>query len=231
MRKASGCKRAVSAKSRERLIVIVLVAVLAAGCSGGGDDGSDQSGQPDDADAPETETTATTQSPASRQEDVRPHIEDLLSAWDESMTPILADPQPVADDPDHRLREELAEFFTDGSLYIQDLGLLLDSYISQDTGIRPGPTGLVQQTTLLHFTETADDDHISFVFCSFTDGAYFILSTGAEQPPTVEVRQGAGDAIRVDGEWRLDRLQRLGRDSYPAGTANPCPDLATSEAG
>jgi hypothetical protein len=141
----------------------------------------------------------------------------------------LANPQSVADDADHSLRRELAESFTADSPYVADLGALLEGYISQDTGIRPGPSGLVQQTTFLEFTLTLGDDHVSFVFCTFTDGLDYALSTGEERPPTVGIRQGAGEATRVSGRWLLHRLQRLGFESQPAGTPNPCPDLAAPE--
>jgi hypothetical protein len=147
------------------------------------------------------------------------------------MTPILGDPQAVADDPESPERAELAESFTQNSPYVDDLGELLAGYISQDTGLRPGPGGRVQTTQLLDFTEAPDDDHVSFVFCTFTDGVDFALSTGDERPPTVGIRQGAGTAVRVEGEWLLDSLQRLGFEEKPAGTPNPCPGLVTAEGG
>lgn len=205
--------------------VVLSCLVLVAACSGD-DDGPDDPTEPSETTA---ETTDATQPPASDGEAVRPYIEDLLESWDGSMTAILADPRPVADDADHQLRADLAEAFTDDSPYVEDLGSLLEGYIAQDTGIRPGPGGTVQQTALLHFTETPDDEHLSFVFCSFNDGVDYSLETGVELSPSVGVRQGAGEAVRVDGEWRLHRLQRLSFEEKPAGTPNPCPDLVTPE--
>jgi hypothetical protein len=145
------------------------------------------------------------------------------------MTPILGDPRGVIEDPESPLRASLAESFSADSPYIEDLDLLLAGYVDQDAGLRPGPTGLVQRTTFLEFTEVRDDDHVSFVFCTFTDGVDFALSTGEELPPTVGIRQVAGTAVRVDGQWLLDSLQLLGFEEKPAGTPNPCPDLAVPE--
>jgi hypothetical protein len=207
--------------------VVVGALVLVAGC-GDDDDSTGEAGT--------TENTAddeppTTQAAASDADAVRPYIEDLLSAWDEAMTPILGDPQTVQDDPDSPLRADLAESFTSGSPYVADLNAFLAGYVDQDAGLSPGPSGLVQTTTFLDFTQVPDDDHVSFVFCTFTDGVDFALSTGEEEPLTVGVRQGAGTAVRVEGRWLLDTLQRLGFEEKPAGTPNPCPGLAASESG
>jgi hypothetical protein len=203
----------------------ISLVLFAVGC---GDD-DDSSREPGGTETTTGDETATTQPASSDEAAVRPYIEDLLAAWDDAMTPILGDPQAVADDPESPERAELAESFTQNSPYVEDLGELLAGYISQDTGLRPGPSGRVQETQLLDFTEVPDDDHVSFVFCTFTDGVDFALSTGEERPPTVGIRQGAGTAVRVEGAWLLDSLQRLGFEEKPAGTPNPCPDLVAAE--
>lgn len=196
--------------------------VLTISACGGDDDGADE-GRKDD--PPDASSTSTTQPGAQDEEAVRPYLEGLLGDWDEAMTDILADPRPVASDPDHELAAALAESFTDDSPYVADLTELLEGYVGQDTGLRPGPRGVVQHTTLLDFTQAPDDDHTSFVFCTFADGVQFRLSSGEELPASVGVTQGAGEAVRVDGVWRLHRLRQLGLDSQPAGTPDPCPEL------
>lgn len=211
-----------TAKPAERMLLIAAtVALLLVAC--GGDD--DPAAPDDTSDA--TTAPSTTQPGSSDSDAVRPYIEDLLAAWDDSLTDVLADPRPVAEDSDHRLRKEMAESFTDDSPYIEDLGELLSSgYVGQDVGIRPGPSGRVQETTLLQFTESADEDHVSFVFCSYLDGVEYVLSTGAERGSGIGIRHGAGEAVRVDGRWLLHRLRRLGVESQPVGTPNPCIELA-----
>jgi hypothetical protein len=205
--------------------MVVVALALVAGC---GDD-DDDAGRSGTTGTTVEDETPTTQPASSDESAVRPYIEDLLAAWDAAMTPILGDPRAVADDSESPLREELAESFTVDSPSMSNLDDLLATYISQDTGIHPGPNGLVQETTMLHFTEAPDDDHVSFVFCSFSDGIEYALSTGEERPPSVGVRQGSGAAARVDGRWLLESLQQLGFEEHPAGTANPCPALATPE--
>ena len=202
------------------MAVVAAACVVATVACGGGDGGGAEA-----EDAPGTSEPATTQPPAGDEAAVRPFIEDLLSAWDESMTDVLADPRLVAEDPEHELAADVAESFTEDSPYVRDLSLLMEGYVTQDTGIRPGPSGLAQRTTLLHFTQAPDDDHVSFVFCSFEDGVEYRLSDGSDRPPSVGIVTGAGDATRVEGEWRLHRLRQLGLESKPVGTPDPCPGL------
>jgi hypothetical protein len=205
-------------------VVVLTLTAFTAGC--GDDDDSGGSASPGSSVEPEPPST---QPAASDSAAVRPYIEDLLAAWDTAMTPILGDPRGVVDDPESPLRADLGESFTAESPYVEDLDLLLAGYIDQDAGLRPGPSGLVQRTTFLEFTEIPDDDQASFVVCTFTDGVDFALSTGEELPPTVGIRQVAGTAVRVDGRWLLDALQLLGFEEKPAGTPNPCPALASGE--
>ena len=199
--------------------------VLAA-CGGDGDGRDDGDREPDASDDPVPDTT---QPVAGDEVAVRPFIEDLLSAWDETMTDVLADPRLVAEDPEHELAIAVAEVFTEDSPYVRDLSLLMGGYVEQDTGIHPGPSGLAQRSSLLHFTQAPDDDHVSFVFCSFEDGVEYQLSDGSDRPPSVGIVTGAGDATRVEGVWRLHRLRQLGLESEPVGTPDPCPGLVESE--
>jgi hypothetical protein len=206
--------------------------MLALVSCGGDDDGG---GRASSSRRPTSETTASdgTEPPSSDLTAVQPRIEDLLGQWDEAMTIALEDPQAVVDDPDHAAHEALAAIFTEDSPYVADFDqFLTDGYVAQDVGVRPGPSGLSQQTTFLEFSGTpGSDDEVSFVFCSFNDGEGFTLSDGSDRPPSVGIVQGAGDASRVDGAWRLHRLQQLGFDSQPAGTPNPCPGLVATDGG
>lgn len=211
---------------RSRLLSVGVVAACVFALGACGDD--DEGGGGERSDRSDSTVSSTTQPAAPDEEAVRPYLESLLGAWDEAMTDILADPRPVAADPEHELAAELAKSFTDDSPYVADLTELLDGYVAQDTGLRPGPRGVVQHTTLLEFTQAPDDDHTSFVFCSFADGVQFHLSSGEELPPSVGVTQGAGEAVRVDGVWRLHRLRQLGLETQPAGTPDPCPALVAS---
>jgi len=212
-----------------RWVGLVLAGCLALAAACGGDGGGGDSGGRESEDSSGAPAPATTQPAAGDEAAVRPFIKDLLSAWDESMTDVLADPRLVADDPEHELAVDVGEVFTDDSPYIRDLSVLMDGYVVQDTGIHPGPSGLAQTTTLLHFTEAPDDDHSSFVFCSYQDGIQYRLSDGGERPASVGIVTGAGDATRVEGVWRLHRLRQLGLEWKSAGTPDPCLDLVEAE--
>lgn len=143
--------------------VVGVLCVLLAACSGDDRDEPDDGGEP-------TESTTTSQPSASTEAELRPYIGDLLATWDTGMTDIVEVPRLVADDPEHEMAVELAESFTDDSPYMQDLSVLMGSYVEQDTGIHPGPSELAQRSTLLRFTQAPDDDHSSFVFCSYQEG-------------------------------------------------------------
>lgn len=173
-----------------------------------------------------TTTTSTTQPPAADLEGMVPHIEELLGQWDEAMVDVLADLEAVEADPAHPARIALADSFTSDSPYVEDLGLLLSGYIDQDVS---SITGAVQDTTLSHFTESSadDPDFVSFVFCSYSDAELTV--GGEDEPAEVVITDGAGEAHRVDGIWRLHRLQQLGRETDSAGAPNPCPDLVDLE--
>lgn len=222
-----GTSRGVGAVRGMSMVVVGTSALLAVllGCSGD-DDSSDE--DPDSTEPP-SESTTTTQPPSSDLAAMRPVVEGLLASWDEAFGGMLADPRAVIDDPEHELRSELAALFTTDSPYVADLDVLLGSFVDQDTGYRAASPGGVQQTTLVEFTESRGEDDIGFVFCSFNDAAEYSLATGEERPPDVGVRHGAGEARRVDGQWLLHRLQRLGLDVLAAGTPNPCPRLVAEE--
>ena len=111
---------------------------VAAACGGGDGDGDDDGGETGTSDVP---APATTEPAAGDEAAVRPFIQEPLSAWDESMTDVLADPWLVADDPDHELVGELARSFTDDSPFVEDLSELLGGYVAQDAGLSPRRPG------------------------------------------------------------------------------------------
>ena len=140
---------------------------------------------------------------------------------------MLLDPKDSATDLTAPARLKLAAAFTADSPYISTLSdLLTGSYVNEDHGERPGPHGTVQTTSLLRLTQVIDADHVSFVFCTYNDGADFKLSTGKAGPAAIGIVQGTGDAVRANGAWLLYRLRQLTAVTEPAGTSNPCAGLA-----
>ncbi len=170
--------------------------------------------------------TTTTEPPSTDRGAISPVINRLLRSWDRAMTPILATPKSVAANPNDPLRAPLKVVFTADSPYLSDFTKYLSSgYVHQNLGTRPGPSHLVQRTTLIRLTAAPDSDHLSFVFCTFNDGEDFYLSTGRRRDANVGITQGTGKAIRIDGQWKLYQLQLLTFASKPPGTHNICPTL------
>jgi len=168
-------------------------------------------------------STTTTQPESSDDAGVRPILNELLGHWDEAMTGVAGDPE-AAVDPQSDLREPFAEVFTADSPFVADLtDFVSQGYVGQDLGTRPATGTLNQHTVATRLTGTPDDDHLSFVFCSFNDGEDFYLSTGERRSADVGITEGAGEAVRVDGVWKLHRLQQLTFNTAPEGSPNPCP--------
>lgn len=211
------------ARSTAAALAVVL---LPTACS------DDSTARGDDAEATSTTATTTTQPDASDEAAVRPHIESLLAEWDEQMSAIIEDPQPVAADSEHPLAIELADGFTDDSPFVDDLAEHLNgTYLDRDIGVRPGSDGLSRRTTLTHFTEASADepDFVSFVFCLEHDGEAFKLSSGENLDNELEITVGAGEAFRIDGRWLLHRLFQLGNQPDAGTTGASCADVVPEE--
>ncbi len=170
--------------------------------------------------------TTTTQPPSTDRAAISPVINRLLRRWDDAMTPILAAPKSVAADLSSPLRAALKAVFTADSPYVADFDKLLSGYVDQGLANKAGPSGLVQQTTYLRTTKSPDEDHLSFVWCSYDDSTTVHASTGAVVTSEVGITQGEGTALRLSGQWKLYRLRQLGRVAKPQRTPNPCPSFA-----
>ena len=171
-----------------------------------------------------TPTSITTEPASTDDAGVRPILDKLLGRWDEAITGIAGDPK-AAVHPESKLRKPLAEVFTADSPFMADLtDFVSQGYVDQDLGSRPTTGTLSQHTVATRLTGTPDPDHLTFVFCSYNDGEDFHLSTGERRSGDVGITEGTGEAVRVDGLWKLHRLQQLPFNSAPEGTPNPCPD-------
>jgi hypothetical protein len=174
-----------------------------------------------------TAEPTTTQPPATDDVAVRPVISGLLHQWDVSMTAILAKPKAVLNHPDSPLRQPFNAIFTSDSPNLRDINKLAKSYVARDLVDRAGPSGVSQHTVYLRTTQAPNASWMTFVWCSFDDSTSYNSSTSKVVSNRVGITQGAGEAKRIAGRWRLYRLYQLGETSAPAGSPDPCPSYAT----
>ena len=213
---------------------LVLPGLLLGSCSDDGADGGStttKSVQSTSSTSTSAPPESTTQPPASDAGAVGPIVDELLHRWDIAYTDALTDPAAVADDPDHEVREEFEALFTEDSPYLADLDLLVGSFKDQDLRIEPNGSTTAQATRFLRVTTVHSEDELDFVWCSFDDSAQVTASTGAVVSDEVGITEGTGTAVRVDGSWRLHRLQVLTHDVLPAGNEDPCPGRAEASQG
>lgn len=220
-----------SAAARHRAVALTATAAIIllglGACSHGDAKASRSTTTSAAATTPSTEPPSTTQPPATDDAAVRPLISGLLHQWDVSMTAILAQPTAVLDDPNSQLRQPLDAIFTPDSPNLSDVDKLAKGYVDRDLLARAGPSGLSQHTVYLHTTQAPNATWMTFVWCSFDDSIAYNASTSKVVSDRVGIIQGAGEAKRVDGRWKLFRLYQLGETSAPAGSPDPCPSLAT----
>lgn len=209
--------------------------VLAFGsCSGDDADGgaaTTQSTSPPSSSSSSTVITPASDPPASEGTAIGPIMDDLLHRWDVAYTEALEDPAEVVADSDHRVREEFEQLFTADSPYLADLDLLVGSFADADLRVEPTSSETAQTTRFLRTTTIHSQDALDFVWCSFDDSAQVAASTGAIVSDEVGITEGTGTAVRVDGSWRLQRLQVLTHDVLPAGSEDPCPSRAGASLG
>lgn len=213
---------------------LVLPVLLFGSCSDDGADGGStttESAQPDSSTATSAPPESTSQPPASDTSAIGPIVDALLHQWDVAYTDALTDPAAVIADPDHEVREEFEALFTEDSPYLADLDLLVGSFADEDLRIEPNGSATAQATRFLRVTTVHSNDELDFVWCSFDDSAQVTASTGAVVSDEVGITEGTGTAVRVDGSWRLHRLQVLTHDVLPAGSEDPCPGRAEASQG
>jgi hypothetical protein len=146
------------------------------------------------------------------------------------MTEAYRDPAGMVDHPDDPRRAPLRDAFTPDSPFAADFDALIRPFADNGWRDRVGPSGRGQQSELLDITLTPDADHLSFTWCSFNDGVTVRAADGGLVNDEVELLDGMGTAVRMDGTWRIYRLRQLQGGQQPARTANLCPARAAEAA-
>ena len=137
---------------------------------------------------------------------VAPYIEDLLAAQDRVVNQIVADPA-VVEDPDGPLVREYVELYEPDS---QSVALALDTWAAQSTaGTSTQPYSVDHAAFVSRVdgpVETVSEDEVRFPTCDEQRyGIYDAAGALVEVQPLATV-PGEGVAVRVDGEWKLRRL-------------------------
>lgn len=161
----------------------------------------------DDAGAPPVgDRNADTVPPAGDPDVVRPHVEELLRDYDRVADAIVADPG-VAADRDELLVQQLLHLFEPGSDHAERR---LDAWAANgEAGVsmRPVDDGhLTNESRLDGAIEVVSEDEVRFPTCD--EQRYEVLDRQGRVIRRAEHfrRPGQGIAVRVDGEWRLRRL-------------------------
>jgi hypothetical protein len=190
-----------------RSLVLMAAAALLVGACGGPTGGADD-GEGDDAGGVEAPSRAGRPQPVGTDaEAVQPYIIELLARYDTVANQIVADPA-VAGDPDNPLVRDLLALFEPGS---DAAAALVDSWAERgEAGDSMRPISDDRPATATRLDgdiETVSGDQVSFPSCDelhfeVVDGAGLVVER------VRDLRQpGEGVAVRVDGEWRLRRLE------------------------
>ena len=199
--------------TRPALAALLAAAVLVTGCSSSTADG-DASAAASDGAVSASPRTPPTEPPGSEPDAVRRHVEALLTRYDAAVNAIIVDPTVVRDRASSAV-QAYVELFEPGSSVADDA---VNGWArSADAGITVQPLrhdAPMIASRLDGEVETVDDDEVRFATCA--DHQYQQYDGGGVLQDVVDVvgRAGEGVAVRVDGEWRLRRLEL--RDDRPA---------------
>ena len=177
-------------------LAVVALAAPACGCSGDGDDERD--------DEPRA-TTTTAQPPGDSPEDVKPFVDELLVQLDAVTDEIIRDPALVQA-PDSPQVERLRDIYAPDAEGLAGALQAFERDADAGTHAEPVDSDTTIRTETTGDPETVDEDTVTVPICTVMtyrkldrDGRTLELIAYLAQPG--EVR-----AVRVDGAWRLERV-------------------------
>jgi hypothetical protein len=177
--------------------------ILLAAC--GGDDDQAAAGNGAELSSGRDRTSGT-EPAADDPEAVRPFVEDLLERYDEVTDQIVADPGVAADRDDLLVQEYLALFEPDSD-YAEHR---LEAWAANgEAGVSMRPIDDEHLTNESHLDgeiEAVSDDEVRFPTCDEQRFEVLDRQGRVTQRTDLFVQPGEGVAVRVDGEWRLRRL-------------------------
>jgi hypothetical protein len=185
-------------------LVVAIVAgagLLLGACGGDGDGGEDQASSGDAGDGAQRQ--------ASDPEAVRSEVDDLLANYDRVVNQIIADPGVAADREDPLVQEYLT-LFEPGSDFAEEV---LDAWVAngeEGVSVRPfDDQHPANRTRLDGEIEVEPADEARVPFCVEQRQNTYRGDQLVQGLPLLE-RQGEIVAVRVDGEWLLQRRDVFG---------------------
>lgn len=195
---------------RRRTAVPALAALAVVALAGCGDDESDgDSSPPADTTESAGSTTPTTEPPGTSPVDVEPYVAELLVQYDDLTNQIVADPG-VATDPDHPLVAEYRSLVEPGSVADGAVQVWAGN-AGRGVSIRAyDGTAPAYVTALDGEVVTVSADEVTFPTCERANYRKFDAEGRETEFVTGQATPGTGTAVRVDGEWRLRRMDIAG---------------------
>jgi hypothetical protein len=182
-------------------VAVVLVAAFFSGACGDDDDDADSEATPSTEDA----ATSTTEPAGTEAGEVRPFVVDLLATYDEVTNQIVADPS-VATNRDDPLIEDYLALVEPGSDAEGAIQTWVDN-AAQGITIRPYDDGAAAFVTGLDGEiETVSEDEVTFPTCEAQNYRQYDGQGRETEFVTGQSVPGQGTAVRVEGEWRLRRI-------------------------
>lgn len=182
------------------LAIVLLAALVAAACGDDDGDASSDTTQPNDNGA-----TSTTEPPGTKPGEVRPFIVDLLARYDEVTNEIVADPS-VANDRENPLTQDYLAIVEPDSDAEGAIQTWIDN-AAEGITIRPYDDNAPAQVTSLDGDiETVSEDEVRFPTCVAQNYRQYDGQGRETEFVTGQSVPGQTTAVRVDGEWRLRRL-------------------------
>lgn len=187
------------------LASLAVIGVTVAACSGDDDDSSSTTTE-----STASSTTSSKQPAGTEPADVEPYITELLARYDEVTNQIIADPSVARDRSDPLIEDYLA-LVEPGSEALE--GAIQTWVDNADEGITIGPYSEDAppfETSLDGPIETVSEDEVRFTTCERQNYRKYDAQGRQTEFVTGQSVPGQGTAVRVDGEWRLRRLDIAG---------------------
>lgn len=152
---------------------------------------------------------------------VAPYIEELLAAHDRVVNRIVADPE-VATDRDHPLVREYVGLFEPGAPSVELAISTWEEQARAGTSIRPfSPEHPAFVSRVDGPVEAVSADEVRFPTCD--ERRYGLFDADGELMEVIPfaAMPGEGTAVRIDGEWKVRRLDVFAGTNDCRGEGSP----------